>query len=590
MAKGRVVFEASLVALLGVAVFGSTLALVRKGNDYAFLDPLIDVKNSLTNTYVDELTPETLKKMQEGAIKGMIDALDDPYTIYVPPADTQEFDKDLTGEYSGIGASVQISTDGYLQIVSPLEDSPAFRMGILAEDKVVEIEGKSTLGLSVDKCIDLLMGKAGTDVNIVLERQGTKIPMKVTREKIKTRAIKGVHRDSSDAAQWNFFVDEKRGIVYVRMTQFMPGATREFIDALLKSGIAQNKIKGLVIDLRWNPGGLLTEAIAMADLFLDDGIIVSTKGRKFPERVERAKKDDVKLDFPIAVLINGQSASASEILAGALTENNRAIAVGSRTYGKGSVQSVRPISVRDPDGTEREAELKITEQGYYLPSGRSITRKNDSTEWGVDPSKGYYVDMTDDELIAMLKVRREQEVIQNKKPATEKNVEPLAEKPADKALDKSAAPAEVKQSEQPRWDDPEWVLTFFKDAQLAAAVHALQAKIDTGEWKKTGGEATAIAAQVGSELSKLHAARDRLTRELVRIEKRSEALERGASVEQAANGRDLWPDTVDVTGGKVQIFDKDGKLVQTLDITSNTLERWLVDADVKPAKKDESPK
>jgi len=577
MPKGRLVFEASLVALLGVAVFGSTLALVRKGTDYTFLDPLIDVKNSLTGTFVDELTPERLRKMQEGAIKGMVESLEDPYTIYVPPADTVDFDKDLTGEYSGIGASVQISTDGYLQIVSPLEDSPAFRMGIMAEDKVVEIEGTNTLGLSVDKCIDLLMGKEGTNVKIVLDRKGSKIPMELTRQKIKTRSVKGVHRDETDRAKWKYLIDEKRGIAYIRLTQFTPGCTREFAEALLAAGAAEGKVKGVVIDLRWNPGGLLTEAISIADLFLEEGTIVSTRGRKFPERIEKARKEGTLPNFPVAVLINGNSASASEILAGAITENNRGIAVGTRTYGKGSVQSVRPIPVKDSEGNEKIAELKVTEQGYYLPSGRSISRKNDATEWGVDPSKGYSVEMSDEELIAMLKVRREQEIIQSDKPV---NV------PADKPKDGNVVEATPAVKVEPKWSDADWTLDFFKDAQLAAAVKAMQAKLDTGEWKQTGGEAASITAVVGGELGKLHSARDRLTRELIRIEKRSEALEKGATIEQAAAGRDLWPDTIDLTGGKMQVFDKDGKLVATLDINSNTLERWLVDADVKKSKEE----
>jgi carboxyl-terminal processing protease len=575
MPKGRVVFEASLVAILGTAVFGSTLALVRKGTDYTFLDPLIDVKNSITSTYVDELTPETLRKMQEGAITGMIDALEDPYTVYVPPADTVEFEKDLTGEYSGIGASVQISPDGYLQIVSPLEDSPAFRMGIMAEDKVVEIEGKSTLGVSVDRCIDMLMGKEGTPVSIVIDRGGTRIPMTITREKIKTRSVKGVHRDAADTTKWNFLIDEKRGIAYIRLTQFTPGATREFAEALLAAGAAEGKVKGLIIDVRWNPGGLLTEAVSIADLFIEQGTIVSTRGRKFPERVERARKEGTLPVFPIAVLINGSSASASEILAGAITENNRGIAVGTRTFGKGSVQTVKPIAIRDAEGNEKIAELKVTEQGYYLPSGRSITRKPDATEWGVDPSKGYYVEMTDEELIAMLKIRREQEII--RKDAAPANGTAPATSPS------ASAP------EPQRWNDPDWVLSFFKDAQLSAAVRAMQAKIDSGDWIKTGAEAAPLTAAVGTELARLQTARDRLTRELIRIEKRAETLEKGASIEQADAGRDLWPDSVDLTGGKVQIFDKDGKLVATLDVTSNTLERWLVDADVKKAK-EEAPK
>jgi hypothetical protein len=185
--------------------------------------------------------------------------------------------------------------------------------------------------------------------------------------------------------------------------------------------------------------------------------------------------------------------------------------------------------------------------------------------------------MSDEELIAMLKVRREQEIIQSDKPV---NV------PSDKPKDGSVVEATPAVKAEPKWNDADWTLDFFKDAQLAAAVKAMQAKLDSGEWKQTGGEAAAITAIAGSELGKLHAARDRLTRELIRIEKRSEALEKGATIEQAATGRDLWPDTIDLTGGKMQVFDKDGKLVATLDINSNTLERWLVDADVKKSKEE----
>jgi hypothetical protein len=186
--------------------------------------------------------------------------------------------------------------------------------------------------------------------------------------------------------------------------------------------------------------------------------------------------------------------------------------------------------------------------------------------------------MSDEELIAMLKVRREQEIIQSDKP-----VNSAGEKPKDGSGVVDAAPST---KAEPKWNDPEWTLDFFKDAQLSAAVQAMQAKLDTGSWKQTGGEAATITAVVGSELGKLHAARDRLTRELIRIEKRAESLEKGATIEQATAGRDLWPDTLDVTGGKMQVFDKDGKLVATLDITSNTLERWLVDADVKKSKEE----
>lgn len=562
MGKARVVFEASLVTILGVAVFGSTLALVRKSDDYAFLDPLIEIKAALSSTYVDQLSPETIRKMQEGAISGMLEVLEDPYTVYVPPAQTAQFDKDLTGEYGGIGAQVQV-IDGFLTIISPLEDSPALRAGLLPDDRVVEIEGQSTLGLTVEQCVERLTGKPGTEVKLTLERKGQKMPMTLVREKIKTRVVKGFHRDDKDSTKWQFMIDDKRSIAYIRLTQFTPRCTLELIESLRACGALDGRLKGLVLDVRGNPGGLLEEAVAMADLFLKDGVIVSTRGRAFSERVAKAQAPGTLGDFPIAVLINGSSASASEILAGALVENGRAIAVGTRTFGKGSVQSVRPITVREGDGSEKRAELKITEQGYYLPSGKSITRKPGSTDWGVDPSKGFYVPLTDEQTLEMLRVRRDEEIL--------------------RATDKPAEPGQ-------KWDDTDWTLDSLKDPQLTAAVRAMQQRLDTGEWKPTGQESISLGDLAGEELARIHAARDRLTRELIRLERRADEIEKGTSVADAGKRPDLWADSLDLTGGRVQVFDKDGNLVSTLSITGNSLERWLMDADVKKAEPDPNPK
>ena len=540
MNNSRLISLVALTGTIGAVVLASTTALTRRGDDYRFLDPLIDIKQILNERYVDLPNDETL---QAGAINGMLEALNDPYTVYVPPAKKTEFTKDLTGEYVGIGAQVNV-VDGWLTIVTPLEDSPAYKVGLMADDKVVEIDGKTTHKLTVEDCVKLLSGTPGTQVNLTIERKGEKIPVVITREHIKTKSVKGFHREDSDANKWMVMIDPARRIGYVRLTQFTPQCADELQAALEAAGAREGKLAGLVLDLRNNPGGLLSEAIKIADLFLKDGVIVSTKGRTVPEEVTKAKAEGTLPDFPMVVLLNGQSASASEVLSGALVENNRAVVVGTRSFGKGLVQNVLSL--------QAGGELKITEQKYYLPSGRCIQRTDDSPEWGVEPTAGFYVPVTDDELLEMYKARRQVEVMR---------------------------PAGVGDSAEQHWSDPEWILSQLKDKQLAAAVKALQLRTESGAWTPTG-QAAEVSKVSGGELLRLRQTHDRLTRELIRVERREDALE-GAGAAKLDNPEDLWPDTVDVTGGKLQVFDKDGKLITTLKITGNTLEKWLIDAEVK---------
>jgi carboxyl-terminal processing protease len=535
-------FEFILVGILGTAVLGSTLALSRRG-DYKFFDELIEVKNIIGQRFVED--PDDAK-LKQGALRGMVEALNDPYTVYVPPAQKTEFNKDLTGQYVGIGAQVN-TLSGYLTIVSPLEDSPAYRAGLMAEDKVLEIDGKSTKDLTVENCVSLLAGEPGSTVDLLIERKGEKLPIvTITRDHIKTRSIKGFHRDETNSENWKYLIDSTRKIAYVRMTQFTPNVSIELLAALKSVGADSGELKGLVLDLRFNPGGLLSEAEAIADLFLEEGTIVSTKGRAFQERVSKAHKEGTLPDFPIAILLNGQSASASEVLSGALVDNKRAIVVGSRSFGKGSVQSV--IEIPGGDGSE----IKITEQGYYLPSGRSLSRKDDSATWGVDPTEGFYVPLTDKELVAMLDVRRREEI-----------------------LSRDAAP-----SQDTKWDDCNWVLERLQDRQLTAAVRAIQGKIDSGEWTPTGEKGLESGKLAGDELRQLNEYQERLLRELERAEKRMDALESGNAA-QTADRTDLWDDKIDLTGGKLEVRDKDGKVIALFNITGKRLERWLFDADIE---------
>lgn len=558
----RTIMNTSLISILGVAVVGSTIVVARDGDAYDFMDPIIEVQNLIARKFQGEVD---LKKLQEGAITGMLESLEDPYSIYVPPAGADEFTKGLTGEYVGIGAQVQ-TIDRWLTIVSPLEDSPAFRVGLQAEDRVVEIEGTSTQGLAIDKCIEMLMGEPGTKVKITIERKGEKIPFEITRERIKTRSIKGFHREDADGNKWMFQIDPARQIAYVRLTQFTPKVSGELEAALRSLGADKGELKGLVLDMRYNPGGLLDEAIRIADLFLSEGVIVSTKGRSHSEEFARARKPGTLPDFPIAIIMNTSSASAAEVLAGALVENDRAILVGTRSYGKGSVQTVHRL------GRGKGAELKLTEQGYYLPSGRSITKKDGAAAWGVDPTDGFFVSMTDEELTSMFEVRRKLEVLRKGDPNES------ASAPADPAQgasgEKAPAPADI------NWSDTNAVLSALKDKQLSAAVHAVQNKIDTGTWNPTGEKLPDVGNIKVTELKQANEARRYLERQLIKLDKRIDLLET-AKLDPADIARDLWPDTAKVKGGRVKVYDKDGTEIADLEVTGDNLERWLIDAEVK---------
>ncbi len=538
--KGRIIGQAALIGILGVAVLGSTLALNQR--DYSFFDPLIEAKAYISARYVD--APDD-KALQLGAMRGMIEALNDPNSFYVPPAETRDFTKDLTGEYVGIGVSVVVR-DSWLTVVSPLEDSPAYRAGIMADDRIVQIGETSTFGLSPDECVAILTGEPGTKVDIIVERKGERIPITLTRELIVTRTVKGVHRTGING-EWSHVLDETRRIGYVRITQFTAGTDEEVAAAIASLGDPAG-IGGLIIDVRSNPGGLLNPAVAIADMFLRKGVIVSMKGRAHPEEVARATPEGTLPDFPIAVLIDGQSASASEIVAGALVENDRAIAVGSRSFGKGSVQGVQRLP------SANGGQIKLTEQRYYLPTGRSIHRVDDATEWGVDPTPGFHVPLTNDEYIAMMLQRRDDDVIRG-------------------------SPAETG-----NWSDPQWIIERQKDQQLAASLRAVQIRIDTGEWQSTGGDPPTGDELLATELRVAESARERLLDELARVSRRIEDLSVRGIVADAAP--DLWSDELDITGGRLEVIGPDGKSIANLRITNEELERWLIRAGVEPVEED----
>ncbi|MEM9372487.1 MAG: S41 family peptidase [Planctomycetota bacterium] len=533
-----------LLSTLAVAVVGSTIAVATgtSDDDYAFFDPIIDIRAMLERHYVEDIDDEDL---QAGAIRGMLETLNDPYTVYVPPQDTAEFAKDLTGEYVGIGAEVGLRS-GWFTILTPLDDSPAWRAGVMADDRVVAIDGETTEGLTTDECIELLMGQADTEVIITVVRDGSEpLDIAIVRSPIHVNPVKGFARAEGGEGAWRYLLDPAAGIAYVRLAQFTPDCAAELADAMETAERSNGgPLGGLVLDLRFNPGGVLGQAIEIADLFLEEGVIVSTEGRTSDRRVERAKPGGSMPDVPIVVLINGQSASASEILAGALAENGRAATLGTRTFGKGLVQTVRPLP--GDDGV-----LKITEQRYALASGRVIQRDDDSSVWGVDPTPGFYLPLTDEETGEMLTARREQEIISAKDSTLTTDADELVER--------------------------------LRDPQLRAALRVVRHAVETGELEPVGIPENNPADLAGDAVTAARSQRDRLLRELVRIERRITAAESSLPPGARDDERDLWDDDAPVQGGTLTVTDAEGNTVAVLTVTGPDLERWLVDAGVEPA-------
>ena len=546
MKRPRLLFQIGLLGILGVAVLGSTLRIAQMGDEYQFFDALVEVKHLISSRAYEK--PED-KELQEAAIQGMVEAVGDPFTVYVPPADSEDFEKELIGEYVGIGAQVSVQ-DGYLTIVTPLDGSPALKAGIRAGDKIVEIEGESTLGKGVDDCVGLLMGEPGDPVQVTVERDGERLPVTIMRDHINTVQVKGIHREGEN--DWQFMLDPERKIGYIWLTQFTPGCAGEVRRALESIGADKGELHGLIFDLRWNPGGVLSEAVELVDMFIDEGVIVSTRGRDGSEEVDRATAEGTLPEFPVAILVNEFSASASEVFAGALVDHERAVVVGTRSVGKGSVQSV--VNIPSAPG----AVLKITDRRYFLPSGRSIQRTDDSAAWGVEPTPGFYIPLTVEETREVIRLRQEEDIIRD-----------------------DAGGAEGRS-----YADAEWVGSQMRDVQLAGAIRALQARLDAGEWVSPGGDQPVADLAAAAELKRLAQAREQIFLELDRMQRRIDTIESHTELKGEEQLADLWPDETKVAGGTLQVRDAEGNVVAELGIPSESLERWLIGAGLGKAEEE----
>ena len=321
---------------------------------YEKIDIFSDVLDKINKEYVDEINQN---EVMDAAINGVLQSLD-PYSAYMSPETFESMRTETSGEFGGLGIEVSMEA-GVVKVISPLDESPAYEAGVKAGDYIVKINNHQVQGKTLSEAVDLMRGPVGSDIEITVRRRGERkaLIFNITRKIIKIQSVKSEKIDNN--------------IGYIRLTAFNENSSAQ-VKKKIREFDKDKKINGYILDLRNNPGGLLSQAIKISDFFLSDGEIVSTKSRKENEnRKWFANTGDILNGKTLVVLINNGSASASEILAGALKDHKRAILVGETTYGKGSVQSIIPL--------KNNGAIRLTISKYYLPSGVSIS------EVGVDP-------------------------------------------------------------------------------------------------------------------------------------------------------------------------------------------------------------
>ncbi|MEM8782680.1 MAG: S41 family peptidase [Planctomycetota bacterium] len=548
MQRNRLAAYLAIVAVMAVMLVTLKPTWARSGDVWQQIELFVFLRHDLLQNYVE--TPDD-QALIEGAVRGMIESLNDPYTVYLSADEFDDFNKHVSGSFSGIGAEVNINADqNRLEIISPLEDSPAYNAGVLAGDIVLTIDGTDTEGMKLTEAVQQLTGPEGTDVTIrVRHLDGEERDITITRAQIQVYTVRGFTRDENQ--QYTYWLDPDQKIGYVRLTQFNQDSSRELREVL--TGLVDEGMRGLIFDLRFNPGGLLDAAEDISDMFLPGGqTIVSVRGRSVQDQVYTSTDDlVVPLDLPVVVMANENSASASEIVAGALSENGRAVFVGTRTFGKGSVQQLKQFERRELGA------LKLTNAYYYLPSGRNIHRRpingddglievekpitetrpvldeegnpvlGDDGEplteefettktiqmdkpWGVDPTEGQYVPMTVDEFRAMIQARRDRDVVRDR--------------------DGTAAAEAV---------SVDLLRDTFKDKQLAAAYEAVTGRLGGGDWP-TVGQSNAEAIIALAEIENLKKARQRAIEAVSAIDE--ELAQLGAAPTPAGVGAaDLTP-------------------------------------------------
>ena len=343
-----------LLTFLFLNLFSQNAFSQKKDVLYEKLDLFGDILETINKEYFKQINEG---EVIDGAINGMLQSLD-PYSSYMSPKTFKSMNTETKGEFGGLGIEVTMEA-GLVKVISPIDDTPADRAGIKSGDYIIKLDNKQVKGLTLDEAVNTMRGKSGTPITLTIRRIDVDEPIivKIVRETIKTKSV----------------VSEiKENIGYLRLRSFNEKSGDELIDKIREISRSKPSLTGYILDLRNNPGGLLSQAIKISDAFLDSGEIVSTKGRDPKDiKVYNSKKGDEINGKPLIVLINKGSASASEIVAGALKDHKRAIVIGEKSFGKGSVQSIMPLS--------NGGGLRLTTAKYYLPSGETIE------EIGVQP-------------------------------------------------------------------------------------------------------------------------------------------------------------------------------------------------------------
>jgi len=369
---------------------------------------LVDVLEEVQQKYAKELDRGKMRELVENMISGGLERLD-PHSSFIGPEEYKQFQRQSRGKFGGVGIKIGVDRIGQLFVESPMVGTPAYEAGIMAGDIIAKIDGKSTENMPLKKAIEMIQGDAGQKVLLTVYHEGSKksVDIPIVRAEIRVDSVLGDRRMEEDLKKWDFFIDKIHKIAYIRITAFTETTVEELtrvVEQLQKIGA-----RGLVLDLRNNPGGLLRSAVEVSSMFLPEGKrVVSTKGRNHKEEIYDARRMPTgQTSYPIAILLNRYSASASEIVAAALQDHARAVIIGERSYGKGSVQNIIPME-------GGASAMKLTTASYWRPSGKNIHRFPDAKEeeeWGVRPNSGYEVKLPDEERLEYYRWRRDRDIV-----------------------------------------------------------------------------------------------------------------------------------------------------------------------------------
>jgi carboxyl-terminal processing protease len=446
--KSKKIMTAGIVSTLAAASILGTFAQAKETKESSAKEKLeayikfTQILNLIEKEYVDDINTTALV---DKALKGLMSNLDAHSTFM----DTKSY-KDLTvqtkGEFGGLGISVGMK-DGALTVIAPLEGTPAMKAGVKAGDIILKIDDKATIGMNIDEAVKLMRGKPGTDIVLTMVRKKEPKPLKIkiTRDIIKIDSV------------YPKTIEKEDGILYLHVASF----DQKVVESVKKAIGEHNHTKGIILDLRNNPGGLLDQATGLVDLFVEKGVIVSQKGRTDFENVEyKATEKGTDTKTPIVTLVNGGSASASEIVSGALQDFNRSVVIGEKTFGKGSVQIVMPVG--------QEEALKLTVARYYLPSGRTIQAKGVTPDIIVHTGK---IDYSEDPV--MLKEKDLKKHLEIELSKVDQN--------STKKTDSNSSSENNTTSENKTLITEEMI---YNDAQLKSALDILKALIITQKGKR----------------------------------------------------------------------------------------------------------